>query len=647
MINDLRFSGLASGMDTESIIKKLMGAERIPLNKTFQQKQRLEWQRDAYREVNAQIMDLRSSMEKLRLQSTFQQSMVSSSDSTKLDVSKVGSPSFDSYTVSDVTFAEPAQPASVKFTTNSTLADQDAVVGENFSFQVNSKLIEVKATDTIKAVLDKINAVSSETGVKASYFADDKSITFVTAEMNENATVTISGTSNAANVLGITDGTITGQDTAAKVIGDSLADTNTQFLAAAATNLTLNLSVDGFNYGDIDLNTVETKNYTAAGSGEATGQPNFDDLAKDLQADINAAIADTSKHVTVVNNGGKLEITSPSKGSLSNITIGTSAAGTTDAAAKLGLTGKSDAGENGTNTFGSNAVAGRDIVSGSATINGTVLQIKSSSFTYDGIQFNLKAEFTDPVIVTKASDSEAIFENIKSFVDKYNEIIASLNDKLTEKKYRDYHPLLSEQKENMKEKEIELWDEKAKSGLLRSDSLISKTITDLRTSLATAVSGLTAGAPDTLREIGITTSSNYKDNGKLNLDETKLKGMLSTNLDDIQSLFTKSYDTGDTKDTTATNKTKHDNSGIAWRIYDQLNASLSRLVEKAGANAGGYDNSFIGKSIEEIDGKIADWEDRLVRVQDRYWRQFTAMEKAIQQANAQSGWLTQQLGGGM
>jgi flagellar hook-associated protein 2 len=30
-----------------------------------------------------------------------------------------------------------------------------------------------------------------------------------------------------------------------------------------------------------------------------------------------------------------------------------------------------------------------------------------------------------------------------------------------------------------------------------------------------------------------------------------------------------------------------------------------------------------------------------------YWKQFTAMEQAIQKSNSQSGWLTQQMGGGM
>ena len=37
-----------------------------------------------------------------------------------------------------------------------------------------------------------------------------------------------------------------------------------------------------------------------------------------------------------------------------------------------------------------------------------------------------------------------------------------------EKRYRDFPPLTEKQKEDMEEREIELWEEKAKSGMLRT-----------------------------------------------------------------------------------------------------------------------------------------------------------------------------------
>ena len=51
----MRVGGLASGMDIDSLVEKLMTAERAPLNKLQQKKTTYEWQRDAYRSVNTKL----------------------------------------------------------------------------------------------------------------------------------------------------------------------------------------------------------------------------------------------------------------------------------------------------------------------------------------------------------------------------------------------------------------------------------------------------------------------------------------------------------------------------------------------------------------------------------------------------------------
>ncbi|MDP4183463.1 MAG: flagellar cap protein FliD N-terminal domain-containing protein, partial [Bacillota bacterium] len=49
--NKLRLSGLATGLDTDSIISGLMKVDKIPLDKVKQSKQLAEWKRDSYRDV--------------------------------------------------------------------------------------------------------------------------------------------------------------------------------------------------------------------------------------------------------------------------------------------------------------------------------------------------------------------------------------------------------------------------------------------------------------------------------------------------------------------------------------------------------------------------------------------------------------------
>src|SRR5699024_338128 len=54
----MRVGGIASGMDVEAMVNKLMEAERIPLQKLQQQQTTLEWKRDAFRDVNSTLLEL-------------------------------------------------------------------------------------------------------------------------------------------------------------------------------------------------------------------------------------------------------------------------------------------------------------------------------------------------------------------------------------------------------------------------------------------------------------------------------------------------------------------------------------------------------------------------------------------------------------
>src|SRR5699024_8712857 len=54
----MRVGGIASGMDVEAMVNKLMEAERIPLQKLQQQQTTLEWKRDAFRDFNSSLLEL-------------------------------------------------------------------------------------------------------------------------------------------------------------------------------------------------------------------------------------------------------------------------------------------------------------------------------------------------------------------------------------------------------------------------------------------------------------------------------------------------------------------------------------------------------------------------------------------------------------
>ncbi|WP_420912382.1 flagellar filament capping protein FliD [Mesobacillus campisalis] len=258
--------------------------------------------------------------------------------------------------------------------------------------------------------------------------------------------------------------------------------------------------------------------------------------------------------------------------------------------------------------------------------------LSSNAVTINGMNINLlKADPGTTVTFNVQSDTEAVFNSIKGFVDKYNEIIGKIETKLTEPRHRDFAPLTDEQKEAMSEKEIELWEEKAKSGLLRNEPILQNTLNSLRRAIMDPVQGIANGEIRLLSEIGINTGD-YREGGKLFIDENKLKKALMERPDEVMNVFAKNDPAG---------------PGIGDRIYKELQTSIKSLGDRAGTPGMLVDNSILSKRLREMNEEVGNWQERLFRIEDRYWNQFSAMEKAINQMNQQSLWMQQNMFGGM
>lgn len=256
----------------------------------------------------------------------------------------------------------------------------------------------------------------------------------------------------------------------------------------------------------------------------------------------------------------------------------------------------------------------------------TVANLTTNKTTINGLTLNLVQIGTSTITVQ--SDTAKPLESIKNLVEKYNETIAEIEKKLVEKRYPDFQPLTDEQKEAMSDKEVEMWEEKSRSGLLRNDPILKTVLQDLRRAFMDPVEGIANGNINLLSEIGINTG-HYSEGGKLTIDEDKLKEALTNNPDEVMDLFTKTE------------------AGIGDRVYKELDDVVTSLSERAGNPKFSVDNSSITKRINEMNDEISRWQDRLVQVEDRYWRQFTAMEKALSQMNSQSSWMQQNMFGGM
>ncbi|MED3802740.1 flagellar filament capping protein FliD [Lysinibacillus xylanilyticus] len=240
------------------------------------------------------------------------------------------------------------------------------------------------------------------------------------------------------------------------------------------------------------------------------------------------------------------------------------------------------------------------------------------------------------VTMTSTTNVDDIMAKIKEFVTTYNGFIKDLNDQTKETKYRDYTPLTSEQRENMSENEIKLWEEKAKSGLLRGDTLIREGLSGMRSLVSQSNPGIDSKY-NTLFSIGITTSKNYNDGGTLEIDEKKLRKVLEEDPDAVEKLFKNSEGK---KDDVVDGKTV-DTRGYLDKLRDSMKSFEITIEKKAGRSTMTDAQYAIGNNLMDTESRINTWKRKLEDIESRYWKQFTAMEQAINKANSQSSMFAQ------
>lgn len=323
---------------------------------------------------------------------------------------------------------------------------------------------------------------------------------------------------------------------------------------------------------------------------------------------------------------------------------------------KDGASGKISVGGDFKNIFGTsfNKTDGQDaIVAVKYAGSDEVVEIvrDSNSFKIDGMTISVNGEFgykagaggkleldktSDPVTFDAKVDEDKIVETIKKMVEEYNEIIELVGKETGIKPNRDYEPLTSAQKAEMSESEIEAWEEKAKEGLLFNDNDLKGLSNSLRFVVSTADQAA-------LKKLGITTSSTASDKGKLSFDESAFRAALKTDPEGIREMFTKESTVDENGVATGVN-------GIAVNMksaFDKYAKTLGEpkgiLIERAGSikSPASITQNSLYKQMEQIDKRISDLQDVLKMEQDRYIRQFTALESVIAQMNSQSGWLSQ------
>jgi flagellar hook-associated protein 2 len=621
----MRIGGLASGMDIDQIVSDLMKAERMRVDKLYQQKQILEWQKADFRNINLKLRTLYNHTFDMRLQSNYlRYNTVSTlSDSSPSDVffsASAGSsaiPATYSFRVEQL-----AKSAEMKSDTSISrglvgkgLTDVE-ITASNSNFDIT--IDGVKRTISLDPNTYTIDGSSGYTledlaadiQVKIDSLYGDGRLTVSLEEVSggeqKRLIISPSGDHKFLVVLNSSD-----QNDALHALGFADGSRSIISLGSPLRDEAQGFRVNPFKHevGHKISFKINDKQFTFdLSEGGQHANYGLGDILSEISSDEDVNVRAYYDNVT-----DKIVFVSKEMGKTARIKVEDIEGNFLDA---LGM-------ETGLTVTGENA---------KVIFDGTVVEKSSNSFILNGIQFTLKEEMSadEQALIKVENDPDQVVETIKNYLQIYNETVEEINRKLAEERFRDYLPLTETQKKEMSEKEIELWEERAKSGFLRSDSMLSGLISKMRIAVYTPIDGLPSDM-NSLVSLGITTGS-YTEQGKLYLNEAKLREALAKDADAVMRIFNSSG-------------TGSDDSGVAIRLYDILKSGMEQITEKAG---GGefqkYDNSILAKQIKDMEERITDFEERLIRTEERYWRQFTEMEKAINYMNQQSMWLATQLG---
>ena len=530
-MGDTRITGIMSGMDTDSLVKKLIDASKYPLNKAQQQKTLVEWKRQAILDINSKLLSFRNEAFNMKLDSTYSAFDVQNSHKDSFTVTATSEAKEGTYNLTVDKLATKTKLIgsekvgnTIKSTNDMGFIEMIDFSGTDFKMTVDGVTKTIKWADgegfysSYKDLADdlqkKINNEfgSGEVIVQYTDNGFEHGIEFVTADRQKGTSISVSsGEADALEFLAMENG------------ANNAFSTDTELK-------NMNLAGGAFNFDENGeaIISVGGKEFTI--NEKMTLDEVFDKINKDQDIDVNVKYDKLEDKIVMERR---------STGAGKEIYFDE---GDSNFFTALGIEAIDDYDNPPANyKRGENALITLKDPEGNLLEN---VEMTSNSFTLQGVGITLLDE---DVGVSKSfsvsRDVDAVYDKIENFVNKYNELMETLNVAYNEEKNKDYAPLTDDEREQLSEKQQEQWEEKAKSGILRRDSTLSSTINSVRRAATDILD--TVGA-SSLYEIGISTVSydrTGKDNGKLEINETKLKEAIREKPDEVANVFNSTPET--------------------------------------------------------------------------------------------------------
>ena len=685
----MRITGLATGLDMDEVIKESMRPYRVKIQQQQQQKEIVEIKQKLYRDV---LKDSRefynkyfdvSKSDSIVLSKNWSTIKFESSDSNVVSVSSNSEAINKNFTITG------SSATATKATLTEGIGEGDKIVVDGKEFTLSGSTDRERVSNLNKE-LEKagIKVCVSYTDFAGSVDGENKKgLIFESTVLGEKGSFTLGGSVHSVNIEEVkgsnaTEAKFTGitikniRDSKEIKIGDKVIglnldsskeytkdelvselnkkleeekidfrakvdeDNNVTLVSTKSGELTdlatleITLENNSIVNGTFENGNNATKSITSLNLSEIEGKVLFIDGKKvefslkdsilDVDA-LNKSLEEKNLNVSAEIKDGKLSLISKTSGESKSLDISVieePAEGFTPV-----IQGKD-----------ANIII-KDSKGGVYTHKGD-----SNTVTLDGVTFKFDGEIpADGVKIISKKDSTKTKEMVVNFFNDYNKLMEKLNTLTMEKRDRSYSPLTDEQKKEMSESEIKLWNERVEKGQLSRDSDLSRIINSLKSAMTTMVDGIDIN----LEDIGVKPVSDYGGvkNGTFTIDENKLTAALEEDPNKVMRLFTATP----TDSKNLTSSEKNSKSGIAQRLksilYDETMTVSARLLKKAGyEGTTTVTNNELTKSIEKYERKVKDMEKAFSKKEQALYSKYATLETMMNQLNSQQSYLLSQLG---
>ena len=241
---------------------------------------------------------------------------------------------------------------------------------------------------------------------------------------------------------------------------------------------------------------------------------------------------------------------------------------------------------------------------------------------------------TNAITVTTATDTQAIYDKIKSFLTQYNSLINEMTSLYNADTAKGYEPLTDDEKSAMSDSEVEKWEEKIKSSLLRRDDSLESVMNLMTNAMSQPVT--IDGKKYYLSSFGIKTLGflNAPENQQnaYHIDGDEDDTATSGNKDKLMAMINSDPDT-----------VVSFMQQLTTNLYDAIGTKMKSSTLSSIYKV--YNDKEMASEYSDYTTTIKKWEQKLQDQEDAYYKKFSAMETALSKLQSQTSSLSNLFGG--